>query len=135
MSKETLRGSCLCGQCQYSISTEPMHFFHCHCVQCRKTTASNFASNIIAAPAEIEWVSGGDNLKRYDHPERGFTQVFCSTCGSGLPFLDRGGKMMFIPTGTLDEAPAIRPEANIFWGERADWHEDGVAAPRQDTFG
>lgn len=134
LSQETLTGSCLCGACKYSITAELMHFFQCHCVQCQKTTASNFAANIIAAPADIHWMSGSDNTKRFDYPGRGFTQVFCTTCGSGLPFLDRSGDMLFIPTGTLDSVPDIKPEANIFWAERAPWCDDGMQAPWQEGF-
>ena len=134
MTKETLEGSCLCGKCSYTITAETVHFFHCHCVQCRKTTASAYAANIIAEPTEIEWSSGESLLKRFDYPGRGFTQVFCSNCGSGLPFLDEGGDMLFIPAGTLDSDPQIKPEANIFWGERASWCEHGIASPRQEGF-
>jgi hypothetical protein len=111
-----------------------LHFFQCHCIQCRKTTASSFAANIIASPADIEWICGGSNIKRFDYPGRGFTQVFCDTCGSGLPFVDKAGEMLFIPAGTLDNVPRIKPEANIFWGERAAWCEHGMSAPRQNTF-
>lgn len=73
-------------------------------------------------------------MKRFDYPNRGFTQVFCNTCGSGMPFMDKSGEMLFIPTGTLDIVPSIKPEANIFWGERAEWCEDGITAPTQETF-
>ncbi len=135
MTQETLTGSCLCGGCKYSVVTELKHFFQCHCIQCRKTTASTFAANIVAAPTEIEWISGADNIRRFDHDSRGFTQVFCATCGSGLPFLDKSGDVLFIPTGTLDCVPGILPEANIFWEERAEWCEPGMAAPRQAGFG
>ena len=135
MSIETLTGSCLSGQCQYSITAELKHFFQCHCVQCRKTTSSSFSANILAAPTPIDWISGEQNLKRFDFPERSFTQVFCDNCGSGLPFLNVSGETLFIPAGTLDNAPNIQPEANIFWGERATWHEHGVNAPKQNSFG
>lgn len=134
VNQETLTGSCLCGQCKYSITAELSHFFLCHCIQCQKTTASTFASNIIAVPTEIDWISGGDCTKRFDYPGRGFTQVFCDTCGSGLPFLDASGENLFIPTGTLDMVPDLKPEANIFWGERAAWCEHGTAAPRHERF-
>ena len=134
MAQETLTGSCLCGDTRYEISAEMLHFFHCHCVQCRKTTSSAFAANIIASPSEINWVSGEQNLKRFDYPGRGFTQVFCSICGTGLPFLDKSGDMLFIPAGTLDQAPEIKPEANVFWGERASWYEHGIHAETQDGF-
>ena len=70
MASELLEGSCLCGKCRYAISANLMHFFHCHCLQCRKTTSSSFAANIIAEPAEIQWVSGADNIKRFDYPDR-----------------------------------------------------------------
>ncbi len=135
MTQETLTGSCLCGECQYAITSEAKHFFHCHCVQCRKTTASAFAANIIVEPVEIQWLSGADHIKRFDYPGRAFTQVFCTTCGSGLPFQDEAGEMLFIPAGTLDNIPQITPEANIFWNEKAPWYEHGIAAPKQEGFG
>ena len=134
MNEETLTGSCLCGECRYSITSELKHFFQCHCVQCQKTTASAFAANILAAPAEIKWLSGKKNIKRFDYPDRGFTQVFCSICGSGLPFIDKDGEILFIPTGTLDNVPEIKPEANIFWDERAHWFEHGASAPKKEGF-
>lgn len=134
MNQETLTGSCLCGECKYSITAEPLHFFQCHCVQCRKTTASAFAANIITALAEINWISGASNLKRFDYPERGFTQVFCINCGSGLPFLDKSGDVVFVPAGTLDNTPQIKPEANIFWGEKAEWCEHGTSAPKRQGY-
>jgi len=73
-------------------------------------------------------------MKRFDYPGRGFTQVFCRTCGSGLPFIDKKGEMLFIPAGTLDSSPSIKSEADIFWVERAEWCEHGITAPKQETF-
>jgi len=133
-NEETLTGSCLCGECKYAITSELKHFFQCYSMQCRKTTASAFAANIIAARGEIRWASGEHNTTRFDYRGRGFTQVFCKTCGSGLPFHDKGGEIMFIPAGTLDNDPSIKPQANIFWRERAKWYEHGMAAPRQQGF-
>jgi hypothetical protein len=131
---ETLTGSCLCGACQYSITAEVMHFFHCHCIQCRKTTSAAYAANILAVPTEINWTSGSDNMTRFDYPDRGFTQVFCKTCGSGMPFIDKKEQILFIPTGTLDCTPNIQPEANIFWEEKAQWLEHGRHAPKVTGF-
>ncbi|MFK7977137.1 MAG: GFA family protein [Halioglobus sp.] len=134
MKNEILSGSCLCGAAKYTIEAETMHFFQCHCVQCRKTTSSAFASNIVASPTDIQWHSGEENLRRFDYPGRSFTQVFCGTCGSGLPFLDKSGEMLFIPAGTLDVTPDIQPEANIFWEEKAEWCEHGMNAQKQEGF-
>ncbi|MGA7964636.1 MAG: GFA family protein [Gammaproteobacteria bacterium] len=135
MNQRVLTGSCLCKRVKYSIETEPQQFYFCHCEQCRKITGSAFASNILAAPAEVKWLSGEDYVKRFDYQgDRLFTKVFCSECGSGLPFLNKSGKKLFIPAGSLDSEPGMSPEHNIFWGDRSSWYEAGISAPKSEGF-
>jgi hypothetical protein len=135
MNPQLLTGSCLCQRVRYSVSAELQQFFLCHCEQCRKISGSAFASNILAAPAEVKWLSGAEHVKRFDYPgDRLFTKVFCSECGSGLPFLNKSGQRLFIPAGSLDSEPGIKPGHNIFWGDRSSWYETGMSAPRSDGF-
>ena len=83
----------------------------------------------------MKWLSGAEHVKRFDYPgDRLFTKVFCSECGSGLPFLNKSGKKLFIPGGSLDSEPGIDPGHNIFWGDRSSWYEAGIAAPRSEGF-
>ena len=133
-NSQEFTGSCLCGACQYSITSSVLHFFQCHCIQCQKTTAAAFAANILLKPVKINWLAGETNMTRFDYPGRQFTQVFCSTCGSGMPFIDTSGNILFLPTGTLDSLPDIHPEANIFWEEHTPWLEQGQRAPKVDGF-
>ena len=133
MKQHLLTRSCLCKRVKYSVAAELPQFFLCHCEQCRKVTGSAFASNIQAAPAEVKWLAGAEYVKRFDYPgDRLFTKVFCSECGSGLPFLNKTGKKLFIPAGSLDSEPGILPGHNIFWGDRSSWYEAGVSAPRSE---
>ncbi|WP_083928731.1 GFA family protein [Geopsychrobacter electrodiphilus] len=135
MDETKLNGSCLCGRVKYTISTELNNFYFCHCEQCRKLTGSSFASNILAKPVEIKWISGNENIKRFDYPGgRSFTNVFCNECGSRLPFLNESGKTLFIPAGSLDCDPNIRPDKNIFWADKSPWYEDGINASRCNGF-
>ena len=49
---------------------------------------------------------------------------FCDTCGSSLQFLFDGvPDMMWIAAGTFDGVPDRRPEAHIFVGSKAPWHD------------
>ena len=81
-----------------------------------KITGSAFAANILTKPATIDWISGFEWVKRFDYPdERMFTKVFCSNCGSGLPFINKKGDALIIPAGSLDHHPNIKPNENIFW--------------------
>jgi hypothetical protein len=83
----------------------------------------------------VKWLSGAEYVKRFDYPgDRLFTKVFCSECGSGLPFLNKSGKKLFIPAGSLDSEPSIDPGHNIFWGDRSSWYEAGISAPRSEGF-
>jgi len=135
MEVTKLTGSCLCGRVRFSISAELEHFYFCHCEQCRKITGSAFAANILAKPAPIDWLTGAQKVRRFDYPgSRSFTKVFCSDCGSGLPFLNESGNTLFIPAGSLDQTPSISPEKNIFWADKAEWYEQGVSSPNCEGF-
>jgi len=126
-----LSGSCLCGKVKYSVATDIKDFYFCHSEQCRKMTGSAFAANILTSPVTMNWISGFDRVKRFDYPgERIFTKVFCSHCGSGLPFINKKDDAVITPAGSLDHDPNIEPKKNIFWADKAAWYETGIAAPK-----
>ncbi len=135
MKPTTLTGSCLCGTVKYSVTTEIKKFYFCHCEQCRKITGSSFASNILAKPSTVSWVSGSEKIKRFDYPgPKSYTKVFCSECGSGLPFLNERGNTLFIPAGSLDSDLKIKPDCNIFWSDKASWYEEGIEVQKCAEF-
>jgi hypothetical protein len=132
--KAVIEGGCLCGAVRFSLKNQFAKFYLCHCSQCRKITGSSNAANLFTSPQNIEWLSGQTGMKRHDYPGRGFTSVFCTECGSGLPFLSKSGKALIVPAGCLNDEPNIAPQANIFWAERAAWFEPGVSAEHCDGF-
>ena len=132
MSKST-KGSCLCGAVSYQFQGPEYVFQYCHCSRCRKFTGSAHASNIIISPDQFEWLTGDDQIGRYEHPEaKHFATCFCRQCGSSLPWMAQSGGAMIIPAGTLDEDPEIRPSQNIFWKDRAVWREGVESLPHYD---
>jgi len=135
MNTTLFLGGCLCGKVKYSVATDIKDFYFCHCEQCRKITGSAFAVNILTPPATVNWTSGSELVKRFDDPgERIFTKVFCSNCGSGLPFINKKGDALVIPAGSLDDSPDIKPNHNIFWADSAAWYEAGMSAPKCSGF-
>ncbi len=128
---ETLEGGCLCGQVRYRVSG-PFDAFHlCHCSQCRRSTGSAHAANIFGTPDRLQWLSGENLIKRYT-PEQPdvISKCFCSHCGSLVPYTSLKSGLLIIPAGSLDEAPGISPQDNIFWRDRADWYDAGLEAER-----
>lgn len=119
---ETFRGGCLCGAVKYQIHGEPARFYHCHCSRCRKATGTGHASNIMVTLGSITWEKGEESVRRYKVPEaERFSTAFCSHCGGPLPRIVPEMNAAVIPAGSLDQAPALAPQARIFWDSRAEW--------------
>jgi len=132
MSK-SFKGSCLCGAVSYQFHGPEYVFQYCHCSRCRKFTGSAHATNIIVAPDQFEWLTGGDQVGRFEHPEaKHYATCFCRQCGSSLPWEAQSGGAVVIPAGTLDEDPEIRPSQNIFWKDRVAWREAVESLPHYD---
>ena len=132
---DTIEGGCLCGQVRYRVSG-PFDAFHlCHCSQCRRSTGSAHAANIFGSPDRLEWLSGEELIKRYtpDEPDV-ISKCFCTHCGSLVPYVSQKSGSLVIPAGSLDEAPGVSPEDNIFWRDRAGWYDAGLAAKRVEQF-
>ena len=133
MSSKNTTGSCLCGAVTYTFNRHLGIFQYCHCSRCRKFTGSAFAANLLVRPDEFQWLSGEDQVGRFELPGvRHFATNFCKRCGSSLPWQAQSGRTVVIPAGTLDEDPGIRPTQNIFCASRAAWYTDPANLPQYD---
>jgi hypothetical protein len=108
MADEVLHGSCLCGAVRYRVRGPFIRFVHCHCSRCRKATGSGHATNLIAEPANLEWIAGQDQTQRFDLPSaKSFATAVCRTCGSPVPRLSRDGQRAVIPPDRSILPPAF----------------------------
>jgi hypothetical protein len=128
-----LRGSCLCGDVAYEITGGFKVVHNCHCSRCRKARAAAHTTNGFTAIDDTRYTRGGDTIKTYRYTgARYFSQVFCPTCGSGLPRLDPERKLAVVPFGSLDDDPGRGADDHIFVGSKASWYPITDALPRFD---
>jgi hypothetical protein len=133
VSENKVNGSCFCEKVSYEITGNMGIFQYCHCSRCRKVTGSAHAANLFVAPDDFQWLSGEENVARYDPPEtKYFATSFCKNCGSSLPWLSKSGRVVVIPAGTLDGDPGIRPTQNIFCGSRSAWYTAASSLPEHE---
>ena len=119
-----VRGSCLCGAIAYVLDAPPSRAHNCYCSRCRKARSAAFASNLVTAADGVRFTRGADQRVGYTLPgAQRFGQVFCRTCGSPLPGIDRARDVAVVPMGSLDDDPGIRPSAHIFVASKAAWVE------------
>ncbi|HKJ15767.1 MAG TPA: GFA family protein [Xanthomonadales bacterium] len=122
MPQQVLTGSCLCGALSYKLIGEPIRFFHCHCSRCRKSSGTGHASNVFVKGESIEWTGDTSQISTFMLPEaKRFSRTFCNTCGGPLPREVPEFEVVFIPAGTLDVEPNIKPQARIFQDSKTSW--------------
>lgn len=118
-----LTGGCLCGGVRYELTRPPVWSHNCHCSRCRKSSGAAFASNLFFSQEAFSYSRGEELLVSFKVPEaERFTHVFCSRCGSSLPFVNEARRLVGVPMGTLDDDPGFSPRAHIFVDSRAPWY-------------
>lgn len=121
--QSVIEGSCLCGQIKYALTPPHKLFQYCHCSRCQKTSGSAHAANIFVRSEQFSWLAGQDQLKEFRLLEaKHYGTVFCSHCGSSMPWTTADGTTTIVPAGGLDQAVEFSPDQSIFWGSHADWY-------------
>ncbi|KAF2639207.1 hypothetical protein P280DRAFT_470592 [Massarina eburnea CBS 473.64] len=129
--EDSASATCFCGAVQIGFPTkEPglVTTFVCHCYDCRKITASMFATNFAIQNERLTHVRGSDNLTAYSQSNstttgNTMTNYFCKTCGT---LMYRVGPMgTFLRTGTVDDfhlhETALTPKSELFCKDRVKW--------------
>ncbi len=91
-------------------------------------------ANLAFPERSVKWTRGEELTELFvDTKENpGFPRRFCRVCGAAVPKLSRSGKFWVVPSGTLDADPGMRPEANIYWAERAPWFVPADELPKHE---
>ncbi|KAI1278320.1 Mss4-like protein [Xylaria sp. FL0933] len=134
-SKDTeATATCFCGTVQLALPTEApglVDVFVCNCSDCRKITASMFASNIIVKDEYLKHLRGRENLKSWSQSTtigsgKGMTNWFCNTCGTLLyRTSEKNPNFSILRLGTVDDfnlaETKLRPKTEQFVEDRVNW--------------
>ncbi|KJY00294.1 putative glutathione-dependent formaldehyde-activating gfa protein [Zymoseptoria brevis] len=126
--------TCYCSAVQIDFPTEGEDFvdsFICHCSDCRKITASMFASNFIVNESATKHVRGKELLTKFAQAktiESGNTMEnhFCSKCGTLMYRVSEGfpGKLI-ARIGTIDDfnlhETKVKPRIEQYAKDRVKW--------------
>jgi len=142
-TEDEATATCFCGAVQLSFPTSGpglVETFVCNCNDCRKITASMFASNFTIDDKYLTHVRGRDNLKTFGQSTtvssgKDMTNYFCSTCGTLMYRV--GGAfpgMSILRIGTVDDfalhETKLKPRLELFTNSRVAWFK-GVEGAKQ----
>ncbi|KAI0451326.1 Mss4-like protein [Xylaria acuta] len=134
-SKDTeATATCFCGTVQIVLPTESpglVDVFVCNCTDCRKITASMFASNIIAKDSHVKHLRGQENLKTFTQSttitsKMNMTNWFCQTCGTLMyRTSEKNPGVKIARLGTVDDfnlaETKLRPKTEQYIADRVSW--------------
>ena len=119
-----------------------MSTFICHCTDCRKITASMFASNFAVRDTALKHLRGQDKLTRFAQSktiETGstMTNYFCSVCGTLMYRVSSGVPCKSVlRIGTVDDfnlhEKKLKPKIEHFFKDRVNWLKGGEGVRQVD---
>lgn len=100
-----------------------MQMARCHCVQCRKASGAEFATNASVDSSGFRLLTGHDSIGQFESSP-GNHRCFCMRCGS--PLFKRSTnqpEQVRLRLGCLDSELTDRPFCHVFVSERPTWSE------------
>lgn len=115
----TLTGGCQCGNVRYEISGDPTEIYICHCLECRKQSASAFGISVGVPRSHFRLTKGSvQSWTRATDSGRQLICHFCPVCGSRLWHASDDGDLdISVKGGSLDVAPDLDAVTHI-WTSR-----------------
>lgn len=122
MERYTVKGQCLCGAIAFVVEPLPDLVFNCHCSRCRVSHGADYATQVFADRASLEFLRGQDDLTEYE--STGGLRCFCKHCGSRLMnYAKDNGDYLSVAAACLDDTYRGRAIAHCFVSAKARWHE------------
>lgn len=130
-TQPTLRGSCLCAACSYTVSGPPIQAIICHCNNCKKWGGGAFAANVWIPSAFFKLDdASASHINVYTDSNtdtgRAMNRVSCKKCGSSLyvdiPYFE----VVSVTRGTLDGVESLEgldPVVEFYCCRQLPWAE------------
>ncbi|PSN60112.1 hypothetical protein BS50DRAFT_218940 [Corynespora cassiicola Philippines] len=113
-----MNGSCACGAVHFTTPTaKPLNLYHCHCIDCRKQSASAFGTSAIFPYFSVEGDPSVSHFSRTCDSGRRQKCYFCNRCGSRIlhaHVLDDGDPTVVAVKGGLLEGLDFAGAKHIF---------------------
>ncbi|WP_432473011.1 GFA family protein [Amphritea sp. HPY] len=125
-----IKGSCLCGKVNYSITGKVGDIVHCHCQTCRKAHGSAFSSVAAVQDSDFE-LSGAEHLNHFESSP-GKQRYFCLNCGTQIYAKRENTPHIILRLGSLDNDPQSKEQSHIWVSDKASWYSINSDLPQHE---
>jgi hypothetical protein len=125
-----MNGQCACGAVKFVTSTDkPLNIYHCHCIDCRRQSASAFGTSAIFPFFRVDDNPNVSYFSRVGDSGRKQNCYFCNKCGSRIlhaHVVDGGDPQVVAVKGGLLEGLEWKNAKHIFTRSAVVAIPDGV---------
>lgn len=112
-------GRCFCGAVTWATAGPVLWAGHCHCVSCRRATASPMTSFFGVPRDSVTW-SG--EVQAITTSGGTVARLFCPACGTQMSYQsDAWPDESHLYAATMDDPDQFEPQAHFHYGERLPW--------------
>ena len=108
------KGSCICGEVNFSVKEISRNIGACHCNTCRKWGGGPLLAIDCGTKVSFE---GKDNIAVYNSSEWA-ERAFCKECGSHLFYRLKGTGQYIMPAGLIDSDIEFNFDHQVFIDEQ-----------------
>jgi len=134
LPKTKRSGGCQCGAVRYTLTTDAVTAYACHCRECQKQSASAFA---LSVPASLKDLAVAGAPAVYERPTDSGSHTkcwFCPDCGTRLYHQSaRSPDRVTVKGGTLDDPSGLAPVAHLWVSRKQSWLDLPPDVPSYDT--
>ncbi len=125
-----LKGSCCCGEIEFTLTQPPTMMGTCHCSRCRKVGAST----LVFVKSETFNITKGQELISIfkAKPPYIYDRCFCSVCGTALGEVLSDSDSFPVAANCIDSEIAIENAFHEFVSEKPNWLKIGDTATQFD---
>ena len=121
MSKDKVRGACLCGAVAFEADLPTLWCAHCHCTQCQRYHGAPLVT-WVGVKADNFRITAGKEKLRWFRSSAPAQRGFCGNCGSSFLFQsERFPGEMHISLTNLQDPIDREPEGHANYDTLVEW--------------
>ena len=127
-------GSCQCGAIRYTLHSEPLFIYACHCRDCQKRTGSAFSMGLVVAAATLAVDGELTAWSRYSDEGNTNTRYSCADCGNIIYGIGESNPdLAKLQAGTLEDTTDVAPDVHMWTCRKQAWVTLPPEVPQFDT--
>ena len=125
------KGSCFCGNLQFTLSGEPEVMAYCHCNSCRRWSAGPVSAFSLWKPDSLHIIKGMENIEAFNkNPGTSDEAVhsnrkWCKTCGGHIYTDHPAMGVIDVPAAVISNL-AFKPAFHVHYQETVHSMKDGL---------